>query len=93
MTGCASTNQQLAVLAVNCGSAIPPEYRIPVKGVSLLAPKSTLGDLGGKLDTQTANLDKVNGRVSDVISIVDACDTRNKEIVKLITPKKKWFFQ
>ena len=83
--GCASTNQRLAVLAIECSSSIPAETRAKVAGVKPLAAGATVGDLAGALDTQTANLDKANGSKADIVSIVEMCDKRNKEVVKILS--------
>ena len=69
--------------AVKCGTYIPETYRKPVEGVTPLAKGSTVGDLGVKLDTQTNNLDRANGRTGDLVALVDSCDTRNEGIIKL----------
>lgn len=90
MTACATTNQRLAVLAVRCGDAIPAEYRAMVKGVTGLGSEATIADLAEKLDGQTAKLDQANGRAADLIAMIDQCDARNEEIVKELTPKKRF---
>jgi hypothetical protein len=56
-----------------------------VAGVKPLAAGATVGDLAGALDTQTANLDKANGSKADIVSIVEMCDKRNKEVVKILS--------
>lgn len=63
---------------------------MPVEGVSPLAEGATVGDLGAKLDAQTANLDRANGRTSDVLQIMDACDRRNQGIIREMTKKPWW---
>ena len=67
-----STNQPLVLAAVKCGTYIPETYRKPVMGVTPLAKGSTVGDLGAKLDSQTNNLDRANGRTGDLVSLVPA---------------------
>lgn len=88
--GCATTNQRLAVLAVNCSSAIPEEYKQYVQGTKLPVG-ATISDLAVALDTQTARLDMANGRTADMISLIQKCDARNAEIVKELAPEKKFF--
>lgn len=53
-----------------------------VPGVPLLPKDATDGILGERLDSQTANLDKANGRTKDLVNIIESCDKRNEEIVK-----------
>lgn len=50
-----------------------------------------MGDLGVKLDTQTNNLDRANGRTSDLVALVDSCDTRNEGIIKKLVPEKPFW--
>ena len=77
--------------AVKCGTYIPETYRKPVEGVTPLAKGSTVGDLGVKLDTQTNNLDRANGRTGDLVALVDSCDTRNEGIIKKLVPEKPFW--
>lgn len=90
ITACASTNLRLVALAIEC--PVPEEYRKHIEGVGQLAPKSTTGDLATALNTQTANLDRSQGRTDDLIAQSDSCNTRNKEIIKALEPPKKKFF-
>jgi hypothetical protein len=83
--GCASTNQRLAVLAIECSASIPEEIRKEVQGVAKLPPNATVGDLAVALDSQTGNLDKANGKLKDALAIVEFCDKRNKEVIKLLS--------
>jgi hypothetical protein len=78
-------------MAIQCYPHIPDEYKKRVDGVSILAPNATVGDLGVKLDKQTANLDKSWNNQEGTLSIVKQCDNRNKEIIEILTPKQKKF--
>jgi len=90
--GCAGTVSTPVYLAAQrCSDQIPPSYRKPVSGVGLLSPEATAGEATAKLDGQTAALDTANGRVSDVIGIVDRCDARNAEAAAKLAPKRKRF--
>jgi hypothetical protein len=59
--------------------------------VALLPQGATIGTLVDRLDEQTYNLDRANGRTSDVIGLIDACDKRNKGIIRELVPEKEWY--
>jgi hypothetical protein len=54
-----------------------------------LGLNATIGELGAKLDAQTAGLDQANGRTSDLISIIGRCDARNAEAAAKLQPRRK----
>lgn len=62
-----------------------------MQGITLLEKGSTVGTLGIKLDAQTGNLDRANGRTADVVSLVDKCDERNAGIIKKLVPDKPFW--
>lgn len=76
--------------ALRCASLIPQTYRGDLPGVGPLGPNATVGDLATKLDEQTMNLKRANGRTSDVIAIVDACDQRQAEVAEALKPRPWW---
>lgn len=53
---------------------------------------STIGDWIGFADAQTGQLEKANDRTRAVIFIVTACDKRDAETVKALTPRPWWRF-
>jgi hypothetical protein len=91
IAACATTNPQIVLAAVECAPYIPPEYRKQIIGAQPLPKGATVGLLADRLDEQTANLDRSQGRTSDVIGLVDTCDKRNKEILKEAFPDKPWY--
>ena len=91
ITACATTNPQIVLAAVECAPYIPPEYRKQIVGAQPLPKPATVGMLADRLDEQTANLDRSQGRTSDVISLIDTCDKRNKQILKEAFPEKPWY--
>lgn len=75
--------------ALKCSDNIPESYKTAVPGVSPLQVGAVVGTMGVKLDGQTANLERANGRTADVIAITEACDKRQAEVMKAL--KHKWF--
>jgi len=75
---------------INCSDFVPPDLRVPVKGVSQLTPHADAGELGVKLDGQTANLHKANGNTADALHIMSVCDQRNRQIINTLMPEP-WY--
>ena len=67
------------ILSAPCSPLIPPSFRNPVAATPLPAADASAGQVLAALDGQTARLDMANGRMSDVIAIVVACDRRARE--------------
>lgn len=44
------------------------------------------GDLATALDGQTTQLDRANGRSSDLIAIADTCQTRQQAVLEALNP-------
>lgn len=72
---------------------IPESYHHPIPSVAPLSDHATVGELGSKLDGQTSNLSRANGRTADVIEIAKACDDRQAEAARILSPPHpKWMF-
>lgn len=83
--------QPLVLAAIECAPLVPQSYREKLQGVGPLPQGATIGTLADRLDEQTSNLDRANGRTSDVIGLIDACDKRNKGIIRELVPEKQWY--
>lgn len=84
-------NQPLVLAAIECAPLVPEDYRKKIVGVAPLKKGDTPVVALDRLDEQTANLDRSQGRTSDVIGLIDACDKRNKGIIKELVPEKQWY--
>ena len=49
---------------------------------------ATVSDLGQLLNKQTANFERSEGRVADLVAMAKACDARNQEVIKSLQKKK-----
>ncbi len=70
-----------------CSTLIPTDWLTDVAGAPLPPTAATIGDWIGFADAQTGQLEKANDRTRASISIVTACDKRDAETVKALTPK------
>jgi hypothetical protein len=70
---------------------VPRSYRTDVPGVGTLPAGATVGDLAVALDGEAMRRSQANGRTSDVIAMIDACDQRSAEVLEALKPKRKRF--
>ena len=73
-----------------CSALIPVNWLTGIDGAPLPAASATIGDWIGFADAQTGQLEKANDRTAAVIAIVTACDKRDAETVKALTPRPWW---
>jgi hypothetical protein len=77
----------IAAIPSACSTLIPTSWHDPVPGAPLPAGK-TVGDWVAFGDSQTAQLDKANGRTGDVLDIVARCEARDMAAVKRVGRRK-----
>lgn len=87
LSACA-TAPKTALLASDCSSLVPAEWRRGVDSADL-PEGSTVGDWIAFGDRQTGQLDKANGRTTDALTIVEGCEKRDRQTVERLN--KPWW--
>lgn len=72
-----------------CSTLVPDAWRQGVPSADLPA-QDAVGPWIAFGDAQTGQLDKANGRTADTITIVEKCEVRDAEAVKLIEGRSAW---
>ncbi len=75
---------------MKCGKLVPQSYRKPLEGVAPLANPAPVAALGTALDSQTAVLDRSQGRTADLIEAIDTCDELNAELMASLAKRYRW---
>ncbi|WP_298699179.1 hypothetical protein [uncultured Brevundimonas sp.] len=79
----------MAILpAANCSSLVPDSWRVGVPAPALPAG-DTAGDWIAYADQAVGQLDRANGRTSDALAIVTACEARDAAAVREV--QRPWW--
>lgn len=87
--GCASGPVIVSGPAPSCSSLIPAGWIEPVPSATLPAEPSDERDWMAFGVAQTGQLRTANGRTSDVVQIVTACERRDAEAIRMI--ERPWY--
>lgn len=79
------------LLASPCSTLVPADWRQGVPAPALPSG-STAGDWSAYADAAVGQLDKSNGRTLDALTIVQACEARDKASAQSLTPRPWWRF-
>jgi len=71
-----------------CSKYVPDSWRKGIASAKLANGGLEMGDWIAFSDAQTGQLDKSNGRLSDALSIIEKCETRDAAAVAKATRKK-----
>ena len=97
LAACETTRVTEILAAVDCQQGLTAKDRQHVPGAKPPTVDELTGPGGQRRlaqfgDEQTGQLDKANGRGDDIIAKVDECHRIQGEVLKAVTPKKRWWW-